>query len=317
MSKPKNVIGKLTCLAALALGLSPVVALAQSTPPIAKPWSQLTTSELIAAAPADAWQALDPAQTLYMDFETSPGARSVRVVIALAPELAPSHVAAVKALVGAKFFDNRAIVRSQENYVAQWGDGAAALALGQPGAKMPPEFDKVMGSDFRPSRLRDGDVYAKRVGMWRNWPVAWDPSTKRAWLPHCYGMIGAGRDEAADSGGPAEMYAVNGHSPRALDRNVTLFGRVVRGMEHLTTLPRGTEALGFYSESQIKPKIISMRLASELPVDQREALQVLRTDHPIYAELLESRRNRRDSWTLYKAGRLEICNAPLPVRTAP
>ena len=288
-----------------------------ATPVPAKPWSQLTTSELIAAAPADAWQALDPAQTLYMDFEAVPGGQVVRVVIALAPDLAPAHVMAVKALVAAKFFDNRAIVRSQENYVAQWGDGAAALALGLAGAKMAPEFDKVMGPDFRPSGLRDGDVYAKRVGLWRNWPVAWDPATRRAYLPHCYGMIGAGRDEAADSGGPAEMYVVTGHSPRALDRNVTLFGRVVRGMEHLTTLQRGTEALGFYSESQTKPKIVSMLLASELPLEQRQALQVLRTDHPIYAELLESRRNRRDSWTLYKAGRLEICNAPLPVRVAP
>ena len=319
MKKPKSRIAKLISLVALAGTISPTLLSAQSAPAAvtAKPWSQLTTAELIAAAPADAWQVLDPAQTLYMDVEPTPGAQAIRVVIALAPDLAPAHVAAVKALVGAKFFDNRSIVRSQDNYVAQWGDGAAALALGLPGAKMAPEFDKVMGGDFRPSGLRDGDVYAKRVGIWRNWPVAWDPSTRRAWLPHCYGMIGAGRDEAGDSGGPAEMYVVNGHAPRALDRNVTLFGRVVRGMEHLTTLPRGTEALGFYGEGQTKPKIISMRLASELPTNQREMLQVLRTDHPIYSEILESRRNRRDSWTLYKAGRLEVCNAPLPVRVAP
>lgn len=252
-----------------------------------------------------------------MDFEPIPGAKPVRVVIALAPDLAPAHVTAVKALVAAKFFDNKTIVRSQDNYVAQWGDGAAALAAGLPGAKMPAEFDKVMGSDFRPFSSSDGDVYAKRVGLWRNWPVAWDPATKRAWLPHCYGMIGAGRDEASDSGGPAEMYAVNGHAPRHLDRNVTLFGRVVRGMEHLATLPRGTQAIGFYGETQSKPKIISVRLASDLPTEQREALQILRTDHAIYSQILESRRNRRDSWTLYKAGRLEICNAPLPVRVTP
>jgi peptidylprolyl isomerase len=301
----------------LACAALPISGVAQTSPPSPKPWTELTTSELIAQAPADAWQALDPAQTLYMDFEPTPGSRPVRVVLALAPDLAPSHVSAVKALVAAKFFDNRAIVRSQDNYVVQWGDGAAAAALNLPGAKMAPEFDTHMGRDFRPTRLRDGDVYAKRVGLWRNWPVAWDPATRRAWLPHCYGMVGAGRDEAPDSGGPAEMYVVNGHSPRALDRNVTLFGRVVRGMEHLTTLPRGTEALGFYSDAQIKPKLVAIRLASDLPVDQREAIQVLRTDHPIYAHILESRRNRRDSWTLWKAGKLEICNAPLPVRVAP
>jgi peptidylprolyl isomerase len=305
-------------LSFLAATIVPTFGATQANPaPPAKPWSVQTTSELISSAPADAWQALDPAQTLYMDFEPAPGAPSVRVVIALAPDLAPNHVNAVKALIAAKFFDGRAIVRSQDNYVAQWGDGAAATALGLQGAKMEPEFDKVMGRDFTPRILQDGDVYARRVGLWRNWPVAWDPSSKRAWLPHCYGMIGAGRDEAANSGGPAEMYAVNGHAPRALDRNVTLFGRVVRGMEHLTTLPRGTEALGFYNETQTKPKIISVRLAADVPEAQREALQVLRTDHPIYTQILESRRNRRDGWTLFKAGRLEICNAPLPVRVAP
>jgi peptidylprolyl isomerase len=317
MTAFKHTAAKLAGLLIAAVLVGPAWAQSPAAVQPAKPWSQLTTGELIAAAPNDAWQALDPAQTLYLDFEPVAGGRVVRVVIALAPDLAPNHAAAVKALVAARFFDNRAIVRSQDNYVAQWGDGAAALALNLPGAKMEPEFDKVMARDFRPNVLKDGDVYAKRVGIWRNWPVAWDPATRRAWLPHCYGMIGAGRDEAANSGGPAEMYVVTGHSPRALDRNVTLFGRVVRGMEHLTTLPRGTEALGFYGEPQYKPKIISMRLASDVPVGERDKIEILRTDHAIYSEILESRRNRRDTWTLYKAGRVEICNAPLPVRVVP
>jgi peptidylprolyl isomerase len=307
-------------LGALWVGMAALPAFSQTrapTPPPVKPWSQMTTSELIAAAPADAWQALPPDQTLYMDFEPRPGAPSVRVTILLAPDLAPNHVAVVKGLVAAKFFDGKAIVRSQENYVAQWGDGAAAVGAGLQSATMAPEFDVPMARNFQALTLPDGDVYAKRVGFWGNFPVAWDPSTRRTWLPHCYGMIGAGRDEAPNSGGPAEIYAVNGHAPRALDRNVTLFGRVVRGMEHLTTLPRGTEALGFYGEGQIKPKITSIRLASALPQAEQERLQAIRTDHPIYRQILESRRNRRDSWTLYKAGKLEICNAPLPVRVAP
>jgi peptidylprolyl isomerase len=308
--------------ALVAAFMAPCVAQAQTSPTNTtvagpKPWSQMTTSELIAAAPADAWQALPPDQLLYMDFEPSPGAAPVRVVILLAPDLAPNHVNVVKGLVAAKFFDGRAIVRSQDNYVAQWGDGAAAVALGLQSATMEPEFDVGMARNFQPITLPDGDVYAKRVGFWGNFPVAWDPATRRTWLPHCYGMIGAGRDEAPNSGGPAEIYAVNGHSPRALDRNVTLFGRVVRGMEHLTTLPRGSEALGFYGEGQTKPKIVSIRLASTLPPDQQQRLQAIRTNHPIYTQILESRRNRRDSWTLFKAGRLEICNAPLPVRLVP
>jgi peptidylprolyl isomerase len=320
MLKAMRLKTKVAGLAFLAAIMPPSAAQSQTPPaPVAaaKPWSQMTTSELIAAAPTDAWQALPLDQLLYMDFEPRPGAPPLRVTILLAPDLAPDHVNAVKRLVTAKFFDGRSIVRSQDNYVAQWGDGAAAVVLGLQSPTMPPEFDVPIGRNFQPIRLPDGDVYAKRVGFWGNFPVAWDPTTRRTWLPHCYGMIGAGRDEAPNSGGPAEIYAVNGHAPRALDRNVTLFGRVVRGMEHLTTLPRGTEALGFYGEGQTKPKIVSIRLASEVPADQREPLQAIRTDHPIYTQILESRRNRRDSWTVYKAGRLEICNAPLPVRAAP
>jgi peptidylprolyl isomerase len=311
---------KLVALALLAAVASMSGANTFAQAPMAQPakaWAQMTSAELIAAAPADAWVPLPPEQTLYLEFEPSPGAAAVRVVIQLAPDFAPNHVAALKDLVRANFFDGRAIVRSQDNYVAQWGDGAAATALKLRGGAMPAEFDAPITTGFSPLTLKDRDTFAPKTGLWRNFPVAWDPRAKRYWLPHCYGMVGAGRDEAADSGGPAELYAVNGHSPRPLDRNVTLLGRVVEGMEHLATLPRGTEALGFYGPNQTKPKILTIRLASDLPAASRRPLQQLRTDHPIYRQIIESRRNRRDSWTRYKANALDICAAPLPVRLAP
>jgi peptidylprolyl isomerase len=309
--------GALACL--LAVSLLPLSGTAQQAPaPIvpASPqeWSTLTSGELIARAPADAWKPVDADNLLVMRFRPTPDAAPRTVLILLAPELAPRHAQALRALARGQFFDGKAIVRSQDNYVAQWGDGAAAAAAGLPGAAMAPEFDVPLPEGFSPLRLRDADTYAPRTGVWRGWPVAWDPRTRRAWLPHCYGMVGAGRDMAPDSGGPAELYAVNGHSPRALDRNVTLLGRVVQGMEHLTTLPRGTEALGFYGEAQVRPPIESVRLAADLPEAERPRLEQMDTAHPIYAQLLDSRRSRRDSWTLFKAERIEICNAPLPVR---
>lgn len=308
--------------AALALAAGSTFAAAQgSASPAsveaAKPWSQMTSAELIAAAPAEAWLDLDPNLLMVLRFIPAGQSEPVQVVTLLAPQFAPDHVATLSALLNLNFFDGRSIRRSQENYVAQWGDGEAASAAGLRGSAIPAEFDGAIPAGFNPVQLPDGDVYAPQVGFWQGWPVAWDPAAGRMWLPHCYGMVGAGRGNGADSGGPAELYAVNGHSPRALDRNVTLLGRVVQGMEHLTTLPRGTEALGFYGPDQARPQIVSARLASQLPPDQQPRLQALDTSHPIYTELLESRRNRRDGWTLYRAGRLEICNAPLPVRTAP
>lgn len=313
------VLGRLAALVALAGG---GMAAAQGAPPAAPaeaapPWSQMTSAELIAAAPDAAWRDLDPDLLMVLRFIPAGQTEAVQVVTLLAPQFAPDHVATLSALLNLSFFDGLAIVRSQENYVAQWGDGAAAVAAGLRGAAIPAEFDAAIPAGFDPVPLPDGDVYAPRVGFWQGWPVAWDPVAGRMWLPHCNGMVGAGRGNEAGSGGPASLYAVNGHSPRALDRNVTLLGRVVQGMEHLTTLPRGTEALGFYGPAQARPQIVSARLAAQLPAEEQPRLQALDTSHPIYAELLESRRNRRDGWTLHRAGRLEICNAPLPVRVAP
>ena len=63
-------------------------------------------------------------------------------------------------------------------------------------------------------------MYADEVGFSDGFPVARDPRNGKMWLAHRYGMVGAGRDNAPDSGGGTELYAVIGHAPRQLDRNV-------------------------------------------------------------------------------------------------
>src|SRR4029077_19586463 len=95
-------------------------------------------------------------------------------------------------------------------------------------------------------------------------PAARDPASGRAWLAHCYGMVGAGRENDADSGGGPELYAVIGHAPRHLDRNVTLLGRVVLGIERLSVLPRGTAAMGFYEKPEERVPIRSLKVAADL-----------------------------------------------------
>jgi len=44
---------------------------------------------------------------------------------------------------------------------------------------------------------------------------------------------------------------------------------------------------------------------------------VLRTDTPLFAELVEARRNRRDEWYKHMAGHIDLCNVPLPTRAPP
>jgi peptidylprolyl isomerase len=162
------------------------------------------------------------------------------------------------------------------------------------------------------TRLQDPDSYAREVGFAGGFPVAGQYG--RTWLAHCYGMIGAGRGDTADSGSGAELYVVIGQAPRHLDRNVTLVGRVLQGMEILSVMPRGTGPLGFYEAPTERTIIRSVRLGSDLPEDERVNLETLRTDSDTFRDVIDSRRTRRESWFLQPTGRINVCNVPLPVR---
>ncbi|HKO91319.1 MAG TPA: peptidylprolyl isomerase, partial [Polyangiaceae bacterium] len=148
-------------------------------------------------------------------------------------------------------------------------------------------------------------------------PMARESASGAAWLVHCYGMLGAGRDNAADSGGGAELYVVTGQAPRQLDRNVTLLGRVLWGMELLTTLPRGTAPLGFYEHPEQRVPIQRLRVAADVPVTERTPLEVLRTDTATFGAVVEARRHRREEWFKRAAGRIDVCNVPVAVRLKP
>jgi len=215
------------------------------------------------------------------------------------------------------YFDGISIIRSQDNFVVQWGDPDGKRALGKASATLPPEFTVPWTPVLPFTRLPDVDGYAPEVGFSGGFPAGGDPVTKQAWLAHCYGMVGAGRGNEQDSGNGAELYVVIGNAPRQLDRNIALVGRVVQGMELLSTLPRGTGPLGFYGKPEQYVPIRSMRFAADVPPAERARLEVMRTDTATFSELVESRRNRRDDWYKVPAGHIELCNVPIPVRTQP
>lgn len=293
---------------AVSLALAALLALPAhaQTPP--------TSAQVLANAPAADWRSPDPARTLYLYLPAG------RVVIELASDFAPAHAANISTLAHNGYWDGLSILRAQDNYVVQWGDAAAGSEQARPLAparsKLPAEFDRpAAGLPFTP--LTDGDIYAPQVGWTDGFPVARDPASGRTWLTHCYGMVGAGRDAAADSSNGAELYAVIGHAPRHLDRNITVVGRVLDGMQWLSTLPRGSGALGFYERPEQRLRITHLRLASDLPAAERSTLQVLRTDSASFAQFIEARRNRREDWFIRPVGHVELCNVPIPVRQQP
>ena len=298
----------LAAFAALVLSgcaTSPVAPVAAKNP--------MTMAQLLEATRPGDWQALDPEHTLYLELATG------RVIIQLAPAFAPRHVANVKALAREHYYDGLAIVRVQDNYVVQWGDPdaekpALARKIQHAQRTLPPEFDRALDRQLPFTRLPDGDVYAPEVGFSGSFPVARDPRSGRMWLIHGYGMVGSGRDNPADSGGGTELFAVIGHAPRHLDRNDTLLGRIVQGIELFSVLPRGPKPMGFYEKPEQRIPIKSIRVAADLPESGRTPLEVLRTDTAAFRSLMESRRNRPEDWFHHQPGRIEINNIPIPVR---
>jgi peptidylprolyl isomerase len=282
-----------------ALGMAVLSAGAASVPP--------SMNDILAASPKGDWHPIDPNNTLVMNLPAG------RVVIELAPAFAPKTIANIRTLIRERYFDGAAIVRAQDNYVVQWAR-SDHHALGAAKSSIAPEFDRAMSADIAFTSLPDADTYAPRTGFSSDFPVARDPARGRVWLTHGYGMVGVGRDIPADSGNGSELYAVIGQSPRNLDRNVTLVGRVVEGMELLSTLPRGTGALGFYEKPSQSVPIASIRLASDMPMAQRPNLESLRTDSATFRAVLEERRSRPDPWYKHSPGHIGVCNMPLPVR---
>ena len=106
---------------------------------------------------------------------------------------------------------------------------------------------------------------------------------------------------------------VLGHA-RNLDRNDTLLGRVVQGIELLATLPRGTGARGFYERKEQFVPIRAMRVAADMPPAERTEVEVLRTDTSTFHAYVEARRSPPDAWYVQPAGRVDVCSVRMPSR---
>jgi peptidylprolyl isomerase len=294
-------LGTCSAIAIAAFAASALAADTASTP-------RRTTAEVIAAAAPGDWRTPDPANTIYLQLAAG------RVVIELAPDFAPQHAENIKTLVREGYFDGLGVIRSQDNFVVQWGDADGKRPLKSARSSVPPEFTVAKGMSLPFTRLPDADGYAPEVGFSGGFPAARDPRSGEAWLVHCYAMVGAGRANEVDSGTGAELYVVTGHAPRQLDRNIALVGRVVQGIELLSVLPRGTGALGFYEQPSQHVPIASVRMAADVPEAERARIELMRTDTPTFGALVEARRNRQDDWYQVPAGYIDVCNVPIPVR---
>ncbi|WP_297620787.1 peptidylprolyl isomerase [uncultured Roseicyclus sp.] len=160
----------------------------------------------------------DPENTILMEL------KSGTVVIELLPEIAPRHSERMKELARAGAYDGVVFHRVIEGFMAQTGD----VEHGRDGANL--RRAGTGGSD-KP------DLPAEFSG-----------------IPHDRGTLGAARSSNPNSAN--SQFFINFSDNHFLNRQYTVYGRVISGMEHVDAITRG--------EPPANPdKMISVKVAAD------------------------------------------------------
>ncbi len=253
------------------------------------------------------WRSIEPQNLLVIT--TTYG----DVIVELNLQFAPNHVARMRALAAAHFYDGLSFYRVIDGFVAQGGRNKGDAAH-WPALKN--ENDRAAeGLDFLPTG--SPDLYAPQAGHVRGFAAARDQKAGRAWLMHCVGAMAMARDEDPDSG-DTEFYIVLGPGTRYLDRNLTIFGRVIDGMQFVQKLNRGDRAIngGVIGDPARRDPIISLRIAADLPKKDRPHYEVMRTDSQGFAAFKQAKKIRRAAFFYRRPPAvIEACNTQAPARS--
>lgn len=286
-----------------------------------------TPATVVATAPASDWHAIEPADLLVMTLAPDAGGNARQVVIQLMPPpFSQGWVGNIRTLAKAHWWDGTSVYRVVDNWVAQWGDGEDDEAKAKPlpeGLREVPESEYITsgatenllvtivteGAEWWPS-----DSYSDESWFSQGWPVASDNEASATWPVHCYASVGVARNLSPDTGTGAELYAVIGHAPRQLDRNIAVIGRVIEGIQHLSTLPRGKGEAGVYDDPKLRVPILSVRLGDELPEAERPRFEYLASESISFIRYVEVRASRNDAFYRVPAGGVDVCNVQVPIR---
>jgi peptidylprolyl isomerase len=267
------------------------------------------------------WNSLDPDNTVYLELQEG------TVVIQLNPVFAPKTVKHFKELLEDQFYRGMSFYRVIDGFVAQGGDESDID--GTPIAKpLKAEFeidwplkpaDKEKAESWTPmswTPVQEDDMFAAYTGFVDGFPAARDDKKAgKVWLTHCPGTVAMARNEDPDSGG-TDFYIVIGHAPRYLDRNLTVFGRVVWGMDVVQRIKRGPALENGIIEKDLERSWIkNMRLVSLIESDQRMDIYVADSNSDGFKKMLKVRRNRKEKFFHHKPPKvLDICQVPIPAR---
>jgi cyclophilin family peptidyl-prolyl cis-trans isomerase len=221
----------------------------------------------------DAWRALAPENVWVLD--TSKG----RVVVALAPEVAPRHVERIRTLTARGFYDGLGFHRVIPGFMAQGGDPEGTGAGGSDLPDVPGEFSFRRGREagFTPMEPRPGQPLSGIVGVM---PVVTQPDAQMmvtadfrvpATARFCPGVLGMARSTDPNSAN-SQFFLMTAANP-GLDGDYTALGRVVQGLEVVNALKPGDPAEDGAVTAD-PDRIVRARMASDLPAVERPILRI-------------------------------------------
>jgi peptidylprolyl isomerase len=272
---------------------------AGGTPPPPPPPTAETT------VPAQEWRAV-PAENLLV-LDTTKG----RVLVELAPGVAPLHVERIKLLARRGFYDGVPWHRVIDWFMAQTGD---PLGNGEGQSPFP---DLKAEFTFRREAAMPFAAVAEpsgaRVGFLHSLPVQTQPDAAfaltadgkvHAWGLYCPGVAGMARDEGNDTAN-SQFFLMRQSYP-ALDKRYTIWGAAVSGLDVLRSLQVGDGENGMMA--QVQPdRLTRVRVAADIAEAERPAVQVLATDSPRFRALVDETRQARGA-------DFSVCDVTLPVQ---
>ncbi len=261
-------------------------------------------AEILAESAAGDWREIPAEDLLVIELERG------KVYVALSPALAPKHVAQVKKLAREGFYDGLSFYRVIDGFVAQGGDPFGEKKTKTSKKTLKAEFEGPPAKGFAFDALKDADGFAPAAGFVASLPAGYDAAAGTAWHLHCAGAFAFGREDGRDTASTEFYVALQ--PQRYLDRNMSVFGRVIDGMQHLQALRRveppaeKTDDLG--------ETIVSIRVGADVPEAERATFEILDSARPVFADYAEARRNRPEAFFHFRPDYLDVCQFPVPVR---
>jgi peptidylprolyl isomerase len=262
-------------------------------------------NEVLESAPNNHWRTPNPENLLYIELATG------RIIIELAPQFSPGHVNNVKLLAKEGFYDNASFYRVVNGFVAQGGAGKNKRSPIKGKIAIVAEFTKSIDDQFKYMEISGPDGYAKYSGFKSGFPINLNNDKTQVWITHCTGIFAMARGDDVNSGGTEFYITLN--NQRHLDSNATVFGSVLYGMHLAQRLKRSTSLAGpidMTGENLIK----SIKVAADIPLNQRIQLEVMDTESESFAKLIKARKYRTEKWFVARPDYVDVCNVNVPVR---